>query len=103
MASGIKSFLTARGNCFTEHNILCMWRVVILQNFCFVQNYFPNSDGNFSDTAPTLVYKNTGSNSYYSMYLEMFNLIKLHPATDVREPMIPPASTGPRRSKPSRH
>jgi hypothetical protein len=74
-----KSFLARSNNAITEHNILCMWRVVILQNFCLVQNYFPNLEGNASDAAPTFVYRNTGSESYYQMYIEMFDLIKSYP------------------------
>jgi len=71
-----KEYLRDRNNAVTEHDLLCMWRVVILQNYCLVQNYFPNIDGNLSDFAPTLVYQNTGRHSYYTMYLEMFKLIK---------------------------
>ncbi len=73
-----KDFLHHYGNIVTEHDVLCMWRVVILQNYCLVQNYFPNIDGQFSDDAPTWVYQNTGKYSYYQTYLEMFELIKRH-------------------------
>lgn len=74
-----KLYLRKTGNTVTEHNILCMWRVVILQNFCLVQNYYPNICGKTSDFAPTFVYQNTGNDSYYQTYLEMFDLIKKHP------------------------
>jgi hypothetical protein len=71
-----KEYLRAHRNSITEHHILCMWRVIILQKYCIVQNYFPNDDGLPSDSAPTFVYENTGPNSYYQMYLVMFKLIK---------------------------
>lgn len=81
-----KRFLRKYGNTVTEHNILCMWRVVILQNVCLVQNYFPNLDGQPSDFAPTLIYQDTGPNSYYQIFLEMFDLIKKH-AGAAKEPV----------------
>jgi len=71
-----KEYLLAKANTVTEHNLLCMWRAVILQNYCIVQNYFPNSEGGLSDFAPALVYQNTGKYSYYQMYLEMSHIIK---------------------------
>jgi hypothetical protein len=71
-----KKYLQRHRNRFTEHRILCMWRVIILQNVCLVQNYFPNDPGGTSDAAPTFVYENTGPDSYYQMYLVMFRLIR---------------------------
>jgi hypothetical protein len=84
-----KAYLRSRGNTVTEHNILCMWRVIILQNYCLVQNYFPNLSGRNSDHAPTFVYKNTGKDSYYQAYLEMFSLVNRHPgqSLDARCPV----------------
>ena len=74
-----KAFLHEHRNVVTEHDILCFWRVVLLQHYCLVQNYFPNLDGGYSDDAPTFVYRNTGKYSYYQTYLAMFELLKQHP------------------------
>jgi hypothetical protein len=76
-----KEFLGSCGdgeNEVTEHNILCLWRVVILQNNCLVQSYFPNADGTVIEDAPVVVYQNTGPHSYYQTYVEMFELLKKH-------------------------
>jgi hypothetical protein len=46
-----------RGNILLEHDILCMWRVVLFPRICIVQNYFPNAQGEASYKAPTLVFE----------------------------------------------
>lgn len=72
-----KKFLRAHGNRVIEHHILCMWRVVLLHNYCFVQNYFPNLDGSLSNHAPTFVYVDEGNFSYYQTFSEMFRLVSI--------------------------
>ncbi len=83
-----KSFLrTIPGNRITEHNILCMWRVILLDDYCIVQNYFPQTPGGHrhSDDAPVFVFEKSTecSFSYYKSFETMFDLIKtytnLHP------------------------
>ena len=45
-------------NTITEHGILCMWRIVLTEEFCIVQSYFPNHGGADSFKAPAFFYKN---------------------------------------------
>jgi hypothetical protein len=75
-----KEFLQHYENDVCEHDILCMWRVIIFSEHCLVQNYFPNATKAESYRAPMFMYakRADGSepNSYYNTYLEMFNLIK---------------------------
>lgn len=75
-----KDFLLSHNNEVYEHNILCMWRVIIFSEHCLVQNYFPNVSKAESFRAPMFMYSRRvdGSepNSYYDMYVTMFDLIK---------------------------
>ena len=52
-----KAFLRTNGNIVQEHDILCMWRVIIFSNICMVQNYFPNPQGEHSFLAPIMVFR----------------------------------------------
>ena len=72
-----KTFLKKNGNVIVEHDILCMWRVVILSGHCLVQNYFPNLKGADSDRAPVFVFENSPecNFSYYKTFDTMFELI----------------------------
>lgn len=81
-----KSFLLSNKNRVTEHNSLCTWRIVILQSVCLVQSYFPNLDGFEIDSAPTFVFSNSGRESYYQTYLQMFELLKSHAAAIRMQP-----------------
>jgi hypothetical protein len=72
-----KAFLKKNGNDIVEHDILCMWRVVLLSGHCLVQNYFPNLLGADSDRAPVFVFENSPECdfSYYRTFETMFDLI----------------------------
>lgn len=48
----------SNANTITEHCILCMWRIVLTEEFCIVQSYFPNHGGVDSFKAPAFFYKN---------------------------------------------
>jgi len=52
-----KEFLKNNGNVLHQHNILCMWRVIIFSKHCIVQNYFPNPEGEHSFMSPTFVFQ----------------------------------------------
>lgn len=82
-----RDFLLAHGNRVVEHQILCMWRVVLFHNYALVQNYFPNIDGSMSAHAPTFVYHNAGNYSYYQTFAEMYRLVSL------TESQRPPATS----------
>ena len=71
-----KQALRNDDNKITEHNIIIVWRLVIFQKFCLVQRYLPNPSGSASDDAPTFIYSNSGKNSFYRTYLEMFKEIQ---------------------------
>jgi hypothetical protein len=78
-----KSFLLKCRNKVFEHNILCVWRIILFSEHCIVQNYFPNVSKGDSFEAPMFVYaKNAGSEnplsrySYYYLYSAMFDLIR---------------------------
>ena len=72
-----KEFLNKYGNDYREHDILCMWRVIILSKHCVVQSYFPNNKAGHSFMSPTFVFqKENADNSYYNTFLSMFDLIK---------------------------
>jgi hypothetical protein len=90
-----KGFLRAfPRNTLEEHDILCMWRVVILKDHCLVQSYFPNSDGDESDHAPLFVYQQGSVDSYYETYLKMFEFLYKHhkrPTEPVRDHDVPHA------------
>ena len=48
-----KMFLSKnQNNVIKEHNTLCMWRVVLLSEYCIVQAYFPNYNQADSHLAP---------------------------------------------------
>lgn len=73
-----------KDNVLTEHNILCMWRVILLSRYCFVQNYFPNNaDAKYQHSfmAPTFVYQKDETASgncvcYYDTFSNLFEFIK---------------------------
>jgi hypothetical protein len=75
-----KDFLKTYKNPIFEHNILCMWRVIIFSEHVLVQNYFPNPTKSDSFRAPVFMYSKRvdGSepHSYYDMYVAMFDLVK---------------------------
>lgn len=75
-----KKFLKLNGNTLYEHDILCMWRVLIFSNLCVVQNYFPNPRGEHSFLAPIMVFRPLPPSapwiSYYETFYEMFRLVK---------------------------
>lgn len=73
-----RSFLKESRNRMFEHDILCMWRVIILSQHCIIQNYFPNRSGTHSYLSPCFVYRKTdsASNGYYDTYSDMFEMIK---------------------------
>jgi hypothetical protein len=65
-------------NRVTEHTILCLWRVVILQKHCIVQTYFPNPRGVGSNEAPIFVFQRHPTNEnfgYYGTFANMFDLV----------------------------
>lgn len=75
-----KEFLRDFSNVYYEHNILCMWRVILFSDQCVVQNYFPCPPGEHSYLAPTFIFNKAteypNQISYYSTFSEMFDLIK---------------------------
>ncbi|MGH8047173.1 MAG: hypothetical protein ACREKL_08000 [Chthoniobacterales bacterium] len=76
-----KRFLRHYGNTVREHDILCMWRVIILSSHSIVQSYFPNKSKTESFRAPMFVYS-TGApeehfDSYYNTHTQMFELVSL--------------------------
>jgi hypothetical protein len=79
------------GNLLSEHNMLCMWRVVLFDTVCVVQNYFPNKHGTASYKAPTFVFEKVASspNCYYEIFSNMFDIIKK--TSQTRLPQDPPA------------
>jgi hypothetical protein len=84
-----KDFLLEGRNEVYEHNILCMWRVIIFSEHCLVQNYFPNVKKAESFRAPMFMYSKRvdGSepHSYYEMYLAMFDLVKANSTRRTRQ------------------
>lgn len=82
-----KDFLLRHNNRLYEHTSLCMWRVVIYSDFCFIQNYFPNSHKSESFRAPVFVYAKRidgiGPNSYFETFSSMFDLVKKRSVTAV--------------------
>ena len=74
-------------NTLIEHNILCMWRVVILSEYCIVQTYFPNHAGVESNNAPIFVFKKNAAVGYYATFDLMFDLL-------VKYASIPPTTGG---------
>ena len=62
-------------NTLVQHNILCMWRVVLLKEFAVVQTYFPNPYGKESNQAPIFVFKKNQDYGYYATFDQMFGLI----------------------------
>jgi len=72
-------------NTCTEHDILCMWRVVLLKKHCIVQSYFPNSRGEASQDAPVFVFVDgePGDFGYYQTFSRMFDLVREFNATTV--------------------
>lgn len=83
-----KRFLRNNGNTVHEHDILCMWRLIIFSHLCIVQNYFPNPQGQHSFLAPIMVFekgdKPTPWIRYYETFCEMFELIKAGGPRDVK-------------------
>lgn len=79
MKKGIAHLKHFNGNTVTEHNVLVLWRVVLLSKFCIVQSYFPNAAGYESDRAPLFVYMKNGSSSFYETYSEMFDMLRRNP------------------------
>ena len=77
-----KGFLERHQNTTFEHNILCMWRVIIFDRHCIMQNYFPNDTHDDSYKAPVFVFERPPENTensknyYYNTFNDMFNLIK---------------------------
>ena len=74
-----KAFLAKNsGNLLVEHDILCMWRMVLFPKICIVQNYFPNTKREASYKAPTLVFEKMEGepNCYYEVFSNMFEMIK---------------------------
>jgi hypothetical protein len=74
----------SRGNTITEHGILCMWRIVLTDEFCIVQSYFPNHGGSDSFKAPAFFYRNVNAgkaqgssriDSLYDTYAHMVDLV----------------------------
>jgi hypothetical protein len=66
-------------NVLFEHSMLCMWRVIIFSEHCFVQSYFPNLKGGHSFEAPMFVYVKRADkpdNSYYELFSHLYFLLK---------------------------
>ena len=65
-------------NSVVEHDMLCMWRVIVLPTHCIIQNYFPNTTGDESDNAPVFVFQNLGAHSYsyYRSFELMFEMLE---------------------------
>jgi hypothetical protein len=81
-------FLNHRNEVY-EHNMLCMWRLVIFESCCVVQNYFPNTTGVESYKAPTFVFEKTNViNCYYDMFSKMFQMVK-----ESAKRVLPPDAT----------
>lgn len=60
-----------------QHDALCMWRVVLFNTHCVVQNYFPNHFGKDSDKSPVFVFDRSEHSrfSYYETFSQMFDLL----------------------------
>jgi hypothetical protein len=78
-----KEYLVEKKNKLWEHSVLCMWRVVLFDKHCIVQNYFPNPYGEYSFAAPTFVFaryvgalQKEEEYSYYGTFSKMFELIR---------------------------
>lgn len=88
-------------NRIIEHDILCLWRVVMLKEFCIVQTYFPNPHGNGSNEAPIFVFQRhpTDDNSgYYATFANMFSLVEKYaarPKPGSPPPSVPPSAPPP--------
>lgn len=85
--NAMKKHLRQRLIPYQSHNSLCMWRVVLSPDFCFVQNYFPNKLDNHSDHAPAMIFKRIKSPqfecfSYYYTFERMYELLKLQACAD---------------------
>jgi hypothetical protein len=66
-------------NVLHEHQALCMWRVVLFDHVCIVQNYFPNASRSDSYRAPTFVFEKMGTrdhDTFYDIFTHMFDLLK---------------------------
>lgn len=87
-----KEFLLMRGNELSEHNILCMWRLVIFSEHCLVQNYFPNPRKADSFLSSVFMYgrkvEGEQAHSYYETYRTMFELVKKY-SVPVKSPELP--------------
>lgn len=62
-----------------EHDMLCMWRVVLFDDVCVVQNYFPNSLGGESFKAPVFVFerlRDGKTDGFYSAFSKMFEMLR---------------------------
>ncbi|MEP6652072.1 MAG: hypothetical protein ABJA82_01870 [Myxococcales bacterium] len=77
-----RTLLRSPGNTLVEHNILCMWRVVLTDEYCIVQNYFPNTEGSDSYKAPMFLFrkrephkKTVKIDTYYDVFENMFRMI----------------------------
>ncbi len=82
MEANKHTLLESPGNSLVEHDILCMWRVVMTDEYCIVQNYFPNTEGSDSYKAPTFLFRKREPHgetakidTYYEVFDNMFRLI----------------------------
>lgn len=72
-----KNFLVEHPkNRVRHHNAVCLWRVILFEEKCVVQTYFPNFAGRDSRAAPVFVFeKGDAEHSHYRTFDCMFNYL----------------------------
>jgi len=75
-----KRFLLNFNNTVHEHDGLCPWRIVVIDDRCLVQSYFPNKQGNESHQAPAFVFRRVGEvdhvHTYHECFEQTYDLLK---------------------------
>lgn len=106
MDDGKRSLLKYPDNRLYEHKILCMWRIVLTDEYCLTQNYFPNKGGGPSYRAPAFLFRKrepSGNvDTYYDVFEQMFELIKKSASERTSMPPVsdPSPYTGPHSPPP---
>ncbi len=83
VSAGARFLKEFGGNKIGYHDILCMWRIVLLSSHCIVQAYFPNRRKFTDQKAPVFAFakRPEGRGAYYEIFDQMFFLVTEHGST----------------------
>lgn len=74
---GAEFLMSIGGNDVVYHQLLCIWRTVLLSSHCIVQAYFPNKREFAEQRGPVFVFakRPEGRGAYYEIFDQMFKLL----------------------------